>query len=121
MILEEKNMKNNKKLFISVVSVVLWFFFSTSSISCVYAEEETIGGAIQTNGEITFFDEDPLPSTSETSRPLTSADESKPKGIFPSTGELVKNSFFVSGIVLIVFLACAYLLKQKKGKQTGRE
>ncbi|OJG93508.1 hypothetical protein RV15_GL000110 [Enterococcus silesiacus] len=89
----------------------------------MHAEEETIGGAVQTNGEITFFDEATLSSTTESSKPSDSSDEPlsepKPKGRFPSTGELVKASVSISGIVLIVILACVYLWKQKKRKQAG--
>ena len=86
------------------------------------------GGAVQTNGEITFYDETTGSTTeptteptidSSTSYPKTSGDDSgtrieKPVGKYPSTGELVQKSLSISGIVLIAVGIIFFVLKKRK-------
>lgn len=125
MMLKEKDMKNRKRLFVLAFSVVIWCILSSIPANYAYAEG-IAGGAVQTNGEITLYDET-SPSTTDSSLPPGSTNDSipepkpKPKGKLPSTGELVKTSLFVSGIALVMMLFFFYLWKQKKSKQTGGE
>ncbi|WP_348921140.1 LPXTG cell wall anchor domain-containing protein [Enterococcus rotai] len=81
------------------------------------------GGVVQTKGDITFFEEEPSssssaePSTTEPSQ-TTPADSvstiKKPKGKLPSTGELVKASLSISGILLIVVASGLFFWKKRK-------
>lgn len=89
------------------------------------------GGAIQTNGQITFFESEP--SSSSSIEPTASASSSasstvtsgqqptKPVGKYPSTGELVGKSLSVTGAALLLILLVLYLWKHKKQtEQKGR-
>ncbi|MBP1047514.1 LPXTG cell wall anchor domain-containing protein [Enterococcus sp. BWM-S5] len=85
------------------------------------------GGAVQTNGVITFYDETSSSSTTEptdsstaaTSEPEPSTTESsvveKPAGgKLPSTGELVKVSLSISGVAVIAAVLFFFFLKKRK-------
>lgn len=86
--------------------------------------QEGVGGAVQTNGEIGFYEET-QPSTSSStstsssktktssSRTVTSETTTKPTGKYPSTGELIKTSLSISGVAIIL-LALLFLFIRKK-------
>ncbi|ALS02581.1 hypothetical protein ATZ33_14705 [Enterococcus silesiacus] len=95
------------------------------------------GGAIQTNGQITFFESEP--SSSSSTEPTTSTSSSssstatttsdqtflpgkptKPVGRYPSTGELVGKSLSVTGLALLLILLVLYLWKRKKHAEQKR-
>lgn len=80
------------------------------SVNLVNAED--IGGVVQTKGEVGFYEEtSPSTTTSDSSTPTK---VTKPKGKFPSTGELVKKSMMVSGGLILVLLLFILLHKQRK-------
>lgn len=94
------------------------------------------GGQVQTNGEITFYEEEPLPSSSSeppvSSEPAPSSEPvpvpseeptpsassepvvQKPQGKYPSTGELVKKSLSISGVALVAVVFGLFLYKRRK-------
>lgn len=104
-----------------------------TDVASVNAEEAQtgIGGAVQTNGVIGFYEDTTEPSTSGTAEPTTptgtpedpQADGgdsvTKPVGKFPSTGELVAKSATISGIVLVLIGCFLFILRQKKKKAEG--
>lgn len=94
--------------------------------TAVFAQEGN-GGQVQTNGEITFYEDEPLPSSSSeppvssepasSEAPIPSSSEpviQKPQGKYPSTGELVKKSLSISGIALIAIVFLLFLYKRRK-------
>lgn len=81
------------------------------------------GGAVQTDGVVDFYEETII-STTESNVPKTqnssvAPSPTKPRGRYPSTGELVKRSLGISGFALIVFVLFYFLLKKRKGKEGG--
>lgn len=73
---------------------------------------DDVGGVVQTKGEVGFYEEtSPSTTTSESS---TSVEVTKPKGKFPSTGELIKKSMMVSGTLILLLLLFVLLNKQRK-------
>lgn len=103
-----------KKIQASVVLVFLVFIGSIFTVrtTLVYGME----AAVQTNGEVVFTEAStqPTSTTSEPSSDFSEEPTEKPKGKFPSTGELIAKSLSVSGVVLIIFLLSFYLFKRKK-------
>ncbi|MEI5994477.1 LPXTG cell wall anchor domain-containing protein [Candidatus Enterococcus mansonii] len=89
------------------------FGFSYSTL----AEEN--GGAVQTNGNIQFYEESSSSSSTTTSTTETPIKKPKPVGRFPSTGELVQKSMvFTGGLLLLILL---YILIRHKRKSNGKE
>lgn len=88
----------------------------------VHAEEI---GQVQTNAGIGFYEASTDSSSSiESTTTITQPDSSiKPKGRYPSTGELVKKSLVISGAILILLVVLFILWKRKKNQQTknGKE
>ncbi|WP_086314610.1 hypothetical protein A5821_002193 [Enterococcus sp. 7F3_DIV0205] len=103
----------------TILSSLLILVFSVIAVGDVNAED---GAQIQTKGEITLFD-DTSPSTSESvssssMNPSSSSNVMiKPEGRLPSTGELIKYSFLISGILLILLLLLIWWLNRR---QKGR-
>lgn len=74
------------------------------------------GGAVQTNGGISFYENKTIDSSIPDNPKTTPSDTTKPAGKLPSTGELVKRSLSISGAVIVVLAIFFYLWKRKKGK-----
>lgn len=87
------------------------------------------GGAVKTNGAITFYEtstdssssEAPVPSSEEptpsSEAPAPSDSElpvTKPAGKYPSTGELVKKSLTFSGAALVLGVLLLFIWKRRK-------
>ncbi|MBP2097261.1 LPXTG cell wall anchor domain-containing protein [Enterococcus rivorum] len=89
------------------IVLILCFLYSAFSLSC-YAFAEENGGAVQTNGEIAFFEE----KTTQTSNEPTIQ---KPKGKLPATGEVVRNS--LGGIGVLILLLLLFLFYRKRRNQ----
>lgn len=108
-------MKRNNLIYFLLTSVIC-FSFGLSSFLTVGAEEI---GQVQTNAGVGFYEESTQSSSStETTAATTQSDISKkPIGRYPSTGELVKKSVALSGVVLILFVALFILWKRKKNNQ----
>ncbi|MBL1229912.1 LPXTG cell wall anchor domain-containing protein [Enterococcus sp. BWB1-3] len=114
-----------KKLIYLLFSSLGLLLLSGAFLPVAYAQEE-IGGAVQTNGEIGFYEGDaPIvdssttnSSTAASSYPTTSGSTepaaAKPAGKYPSTGELVKKSLSFSGAALILIALFLFLMKRKK-------
>lgn len=114
-----------KKLkYFILTSIVLVSFFTIASLS-VHAEGGGNGGAIQTTGGVGFYEEDTPPTTEPSIEPpieesSSEVPKAKPKGRYPSTGELVAKSLSVSGIALVVIVFIFFIWKRKKENQ-GKE
>lgn len=82
------------------------------------------GGEAPVQGEITLVgDSSTEPPNSSGSEPSESSDSKKPplekpKGRFPSTGEIVKTGFSVGGISLILIVF--YLLKRNRARSNEK-
>lgn len=106
-------MKQKIARFAISVLVVLGVCFTPTLSS--YAAE---GGQVQTEGEVGFYtDKVPAESsgpgkTSTSSIPSTTG--TKPAGLFPSTGELVKTGMTISGIVALVAALILFFWKRNK-------
>lgn len=122
-----KKMKKKTVLFALIAMTGVTGMFPVTS----YADEN--GGAVQTNGVISFYEEstnstetssskDSSTSTDSNSKPDTSASSEKPKptGNYPSTGELVSKSLGISGVLLLI-LALLLFLKKKHRDEKGAE
>lgn len=115
-----------KKLkYFILTSIVLVSFFTIASLS-VNAEGGGNGGAIQTTGGVGFYEEETPPTTEPPITPpikdssSSEVPKAKPKGRYPSTGELVAKSLSVSGIALVVIVFIFFIWKRKKENQ-GKE
>ena len=113
-----------KKVTYLLIFFIAWFTLFILPAQMVNAQgDENGGGAVQTNGEIGFYEEDGStePSTStSSSKPIEKETPVKPKGRYPSTGELVKTSLSISGVVMVVVVLAYFLLKRKKENQEGK-
>ncbi|MGX7244596.1 LPXTG cell wall anchor domain-containing protein [Enterococcus quebecensis] len=108
-----------KKVTYLLVSSIVWLALLIQPFQTVNAQEGANGGgAVQTNGEIGFYKGDSVPESSTSSSTSTAREEvaapNKPKGRYPSTGELVKTSLSITGAVLIVIVFLWLLFKRKK-------
>ncbi|MGC6769300.1 LPXTG cell wall anchor domain-containing protein [Enterococcus sp. LJL51] len=116
-----KRFKLFSSLFISVV-VMAFIFMGRPAISLA-AEN---GGAVQTNGVVSFYEETTEPSSSTepstTTEPTTTPTKpsgSKPAGKYPSTGELVKKSLGISGAALVLIALILFYVKRRKEQASG--
>ncbi|MBO0445097.1 LPXTG cell wall anchor domain-containing protein [Enterococcus ureilyticus] len=108
-----------KKVTYLLVSSIVWFGLLLTPFQAVIAQEGAAGGgAVQTNGEIGFYEgestTEPPTSSSTTNVSESTIATTKPKGRFPSTGELVKKSLSISGVALVVIVCLLLLFKRKK-------
>ncbi|MBO0439875.1 LPXTG cell wall anchor domain-containing protein [Candidatus Enterococcus ikei] len=102
-----------KKVIYLIMTVVLFSLLGVGRSMQSYADE---GGAVNTDGEISFFEEEPI---KDSSKPPSDSDSTssvieKPKGRYPSTGELVIKSLGISGMALILIVGILFLWKRKK-------
>ncbi|MGX7243859.1 LPXTG cell wall anchor domain-containing protein [Enterococcus quebecensis] len=106
-----------------IYSILSLFIVGTSLITSAREMNAADGGEAPTQGEITLFDDSSeAPKTSGSSEVQKSSDSVsggsssvKPKGKFPSTGELVKAGLSVGGLTLIA-VAGIFLVMQKRNK-----
>lgn len=79
------------------------------------------GGEAPVQGEITFIGDsssEPRPSSSsEPKSSETGSDTPKPKGRFPSTGEMVKTGVSVGGLLLVLIAIFLFTKKTKSSKE----
>ncbi|WP_086315369.1 hypothetical protein A5821_002852 [Enterococcus sp. 7F3_DIV0205] len=104
-----------KKIFIIVLTAVAFWAISLVVPALAYASEN--GGAVQTNGVISFYDEDSTTSPSSSQQKDNPQLVEKPKGRYPSTGELVKKSLSLSGIILLLAAIILFFWTRKKSKK----
>lgn len=84
-------------------------------------------GAVQTKGEVTLIDGMTSTSgrststTKESVLPNTEGKRQKPMGRLPSTGELVKKSLTISGIIVLLIFLTAYYLRTKKKQSESKK
>lgn len=112
-----KKIVKNRFLFVSI----LCLSFCLTTFSTVYAEEI---GQIQTKAGVGFYEASTSESESNTTATtVTSKSEvvTKPKGRYPSTGELVKTSLSISGLILVILVLILFLRKKKEKKSARRE
>ncbi|MBL1224041.1 LPXTG cell wall anchor domain-containing protein [Enterococcus sp. BWR-S5] len=115
-------MKN--KLSYLLLSALLVMIMGGSGFQPVNAE----GGAVQTNGQITFFDEttessdstetsgSQLPDTETSGSKLPDTiGGSKPEGKYPSTGDLFEKSLSISGGIILGAVLLFALFRKIKG------
>ena len=84
------------------------------------------GGAVQTKGVIGFYEastestsiEEPISSESSAPESTENSEEKavvvKPKGKFPSTGELVKTGLSFSGVALVLGVLLFFFWKKRQ-------
>lgn len=99
-----------------VVPFVWLGILLTAGTVSSYAET---GGTVRTNGVITFYEEELPPTEGSNSKPPVD-NEKKPSGKLPSTGELVKRSLGISGVIILAIALILILIKRKRkeGKET---
>ncbi|WP_430603131.1 hypothetical protein IGJ02_000488 [Enterococcus sp. DIV0724b] len=101
-------MKKRKNLKIIIASILL-LTFSLVNVQVSLAQE---GAEVKTEGDITLYDT--ASSDSEQSTTSSSLDKMiKPKGKFPSTGEVVKYGLPIIGIAFLFLLFIIYLVKRR--------
>lgn len=117
-------------ILLSVIAVLLFTFTGRTVVQAV----SNGGGAVQTNGDISFYEESTSTSETEDSTENSTADSSssttgtlpetgtttKPAGKLPSTGELVVKSLSISGGVILVVAGILFWLKRKKQADEGK-
>lgn len=123
-------MKKNNHVWYTLPFILAFILFF-GLFQTVEATEN--GGAVQTKGQITFLENDS--SSSDSTTDSSSSSESvassstnssqsnfptKPKGRYPSTGELVKRSLSISGILLLLIAFILYLLKRNNQAKRRR-
>lgn len=129
------DLKRRPSLFISVALTALMLLAGPVT---GLAEEQ--GGAVQTNGVISFYEESTPPNsttepTSGTTEPSVSASEvpvpsdtssypstgttTKPTGSYPSTGELVGASLGISGLILVALVLILFFYKRKREQDSA--
>ena len=101
--------------------LLLLFLFVGVSLTHLSIEShaEENGGVVKTNGVVGFYEDSS--SSDPTSNSSTSTQVTKPTGRFPSTGELVKKSLSIVGIILLLLIMLFLLLKRKKQHDKGGE
>lgn len=127
-------MKKNKWL-LSVVSCVV----GLSLLFPVVSFAATNGGGVQTNGVIEILEDYQVSSSSDSSDSSSYSSDSsssqrggtlpptggnptdpdKPRGKYPSTGELIKASLSISGIVLLLLGMILLLWKKRTDKENS--
>ena len=122
-------MKFNKKIIYSFAAFLMTFGL-VQPLQTAYGAEA--GGAVQTNGVISFYKGDsPASSDSSTTEPsevpksgdtLPNTNNTvKPTGKYPSTGELVKTSLAFSGAAIVLFAIILILWRKRKVKGGAEE
>lgn len=108
---------------------VLFALFSVLFVGVLFSTvpvfaETGVGGQVNTEGKITFYETET--SSSESQPPQQSSSETaaseqavvKPVGKLPSTGELVKNYGLIGGgLLVLILLVFLYKKRQKKEAQ----
>ncbi|MBM7689831.1 hypothetical protein BCR24_13145 [Enterococcus ureilyticus] len=113
-----KKIAKKRFLFVSIFCLSLCL----ATFSTVYAEEI---GQIQTKAGVGFYESSSSDSgtdtTNTTATSATSEAVTKPKGRYPSTGELVKTSLSISGLILVILVLILFLRKKKEKNTARRE
>ncbi|MFK4568050.1 LPXTG cell wall anchor domain-containing protein [Enterococcus sp. UD-01] len=108
----------------SIINLILsfTFVFLLANARPLTAAAGTNGGEVQTNGVISFYEDSSTIESSSTSEPRQTSDEpiAKPKGNYPTTGEMVKTSLIYTGVILVIIAGLLFFWKQKKN-QEGRD
>ncbi|MHC5226689.1 LPXTG cell wall anchor domain-containing protein [Enterococcus sp. LJL99] len=110
-------MKKNIVTYLLLFSLLLFGGLALGP-SSMYGMEN----AVQTNGEIIFYEETkestevskPQPTSSQPKESTPDKSVAKPVGRFPSTGELVKKSLLFSGSLVLLFGLFLCWTKRKK-------
>ncbi|WP_179190463.1 LPXTG cell wall anchor domain-containing protein [Candidatus Enterococcus mansonii] len=112
--------KNNELLKWLVICLLCSIFLSGYLLFPLEINAQE-GGAVETKGIINFYSEETPPTSSSEEKPPTSSSQEvpkveKPKGRYPSTGEMVKTSLMISGLLLILFAVLTKRLKKSDSK-----
>ncbi|MBO0471764.1 LPXTG cell wall anchor domain-containing protein [Enterococcus sp. DIV0242_7C1] len=105
----------SKNILACALPIFVGIFFLTAPIHSLAAE----GGQVGQDAVIEFYTDksESEPSTSEPPKSSSESPIEKPKGRFPSTGEVVQRSLLLSGSVLIVAVFLFFALKKRKAKE----
>ena len=112
---EGRNVKvRSKNILACILPIFVGILFLTAPIHSFAAE----GGQVGQDAVIEFYTDksEPEPSTSEPPKNSSEPRIEKPKGRFPSTGEVVQRSLLLSGSILIAAVFLFFALKKRKVK-----
>lgn len=104
---------NKKKLCISILTISILGLIAFWKPMTSFADD---GGQVGHEAVIEFYRDDEKEQTTTTSNLKVSEEpkQSKPIGRFPQTGEIVKKSLMLSGILLALSALYVYVKKQRK-------
>lgn len=115
---EEEKMKKIRKLFILIMCSYSFFFcVQTISMPLEVTASSGEGGAVQTTGGIVFYQDssETNPSTTAPTLPPTgNGQSSKPAGRLPATGEVLRSSTLVAGVILLLLSLSVLFLRKKR-------
>ncbi|MGX7149539.1 LPXTG cell wall anchor domain-containing protein, partial [Enterococcus ureasiticus] len=120
-----------KKVLSILLSSIMGLMVATQFSETVNATENQNGGQVTTEGIITFYEDSTEPttepttaSTTEPSKPTPSSPSepkvTKPVGRYPSTGEIIKGSIGIGGIVLVAIALFLFFKKRKKEQEADK-
>lgn len=111
-------MKKRNKSCLFITSILFSMLLFIFPMKCLGSE-----GAVQTKGEVTLINGKAVScgsSTLESSLPSSKGANQKPIGRLPSTGELVKKSLAISGIVILLIFLIFYFLRKKEEQSKSK-
>lgn len=102
-------MVNTNKVIATFLLIVLGcFVFNVRGL----AEIQEVGGSANVDGQITFFESDETKQTSPSGTKDTSGDK---KNYLPQTGDNLDFSTRVTGLLLVVIVGMAIMIKERRG------
>ncbi|MCA5011428.1 MULTISPECIES: LPXTG cell wall anchor domain-containing protein [unclassified Enterococcus] len=99
-----------KNILVCILPIVVGVIFSVDPLQGLAAESGQVGQ----DAVIEFYTDKSEPKPTQ---PSTEPQVEKPKGRFPSTGEVVQRSLILSGCILAVAVFLFFVLKKRKTKE----
>lgn len=96
-------------------SLFLWI--GALTVGPVATANEGTGGQVKTTGKISFYEDETVPSSTESIEPSSEKPKAPNKPSekdFPSTGELVKRYGLIGGGLLLLLFLILFFRKRKK-------
>lgn len=104
-----------KNILACILPIFVGVLFFAAPIHSSAAE----GGQVGQDAVVEFFTDESVPKPSESEEPKSSSEPivEKPKGRFPSTGEVVQRSLMMSGGILVIAILLFLRLKKRNVKE----